>query len=113
MTDPPVPLTLIVATAPDQESGERIVRQLLDERLAACGNVVPGVISLFRWEGEVRREAEALLLLKTREELVDRLFDRVSDLHPYEVPELLSLAVTSGLPDYCAWVAAETAGVDA
>ncbi len=104
-------VTLVLTTAPDAETGERLVRQLVDERLAACGNLVPGVVSIYRWEGAVQREGEVLVLLKTCGGSVERLFERVVELHPYEVPELLGFPVGAGLAAYCQWVAAETAKV--
>lgn len=106
-----VGVSLVVSTAPDRETGERIVRRLVEERLIACGNLVPGVASVFRWEGEVRREDEVLVLMKARTDSLERLFGRVVELHPYEVPELLSFPVGKGLPAYCGWVVEETAEV--
>jgi periplasmic divalent cation tolerance protein len=113
MSERSADVTLVLTTVPDAETGERIVRKLVDERLAACGNLVPGVTSLYRWEGAVQREGEVLVLLKTRTGTVDRLFRRVTELHPYQVPELLSFPVGAALPAYCAWVAEETMEVGA
>jgi periplasmic divalent cation tolerance protein len=109
----PADVTLVLTTVPDGDTGERLVRQLVDERLAACGNLVPGVVSIYRWEGAVQREGEVLVLLKTCGGSVERLFQRVTELHPYRVPELLSFPVGAGLAAYCEWVAAETAEVGA
>ncbi len=106
-------VSLVVSTVPDSETGERLVRRLVEERLIACGNLVPGVASIFRWEGAVQREDEVLVLMKARTESLDRLFGRVVELHPYEVPELLSFPVGKGLPAYCGWVMEETAEVGA
>jgi periplasmic divalent cation tolerance protein len=86
------------------------VRQLVDERLIACANLVPGLSSVFRWEGEVRTEKEILILMKTQPERMEALFQRVQELHPYDVPELVELPVGRALPAYCSWVAAETSG---
>lgn len=113
MTQRTVDVSLVLTTVPDRETGARIVRALVDERLAACGNLVPGVTSIFRWEGAVQEEAEVLVLLKTRGGAVERLVRRVAELHPYEVPEVLSLPVGAGLPAYCGWVAEETEEVGA
>jgi len=113
MTEHSVDVSLVLTTVPDQETGERIVRQLVDERLVACGNLVPGVTSIYRWRGEVQREGEVLLLLKTRADAVDRLFRRVPEIHPYEVPELLVFPASAGHPPYCGWVVEETAEVGA
>ena len=113
VSGPAAEVSLVVSTAPDPATAERIVRQLVEERLIACGNLVPGVASLFRWGGGVQREEEVLVLMKTRTESLDRLFARVAELHPYEVPELLSFPVGKGLPAYCGWVVEETAEVGA
>jgi len=106
-------VSLVLTTVPDMETGERIVRRLVDERLAACGNLVPGVASIFRWQGAVQKEGEILVLMKTRTAAVEPLFRRVSELHPYEVPELLSFPVGAGSQAFCGWVVDETAEVRA
>lgn len=95
-------------TAPDPETASRVARALLDERLIACANLLPGVTSLYRWQGEVRSDAEVLVVMKTRAALVPRLMERATALHPYQVPELLALPVAGGLPAYCRWVLDET-----
>lgn len=102
-------ISLVVTTVANMETGERLIRQLVEERLIACGNLVPGVVSVYRWEGAVQREGEALILMKTRESSVDRLFARVAELHPYAVPELLALGVAAAGAAYSRWVATETA----
>jgi periplasmic divalent cation tolerance protein len=101
-------LCVVLGTVPDAEVGRRLARTLLDEGLIACANVVPAVVSLYRWEGEVQEEGETLLLLKSRMELVPRLLERIPELHPYELPEVLALPVAGGLPAYCRWVLDET-----
>lgn len=101
-------LTLVWMTVPDVATGERIGRALVDERLAACANVIPGVVSVYRWEGDVRAEGEAQVLLKTRRALVDRLFGRAAELHPYEVPELVATDLVGVAASYRRWVLDET-----
>ena len=100
----------MLATVPDAEVGRRLARSLLQERLIACANLVPGVTSLYRWEGEVQEEDETLVVMKTRSELVPRLIARIPELHPYELPEVLALRVDDGLPAYRRWVLDETGG---
>ena len=100
----------MLATVPDAEVGRRLARSLLQERLIACANLVPGVTSLYRWEGEVQEEDETLMVMKTRSELVPRLIARIPELHPYELPEVLALRVDDGLPAYRRWVLDETGG---
>ncbi len=82
----------------------------MEERLVACGNVLPGVSSVFRWEGETQVEDEALVILKTTAESLDAMLERASSLHPYEVPELICLPVTEGWPPYLDWVSTEVVG---
>jgi len=96
-------------TAPDAESAGRVARGLVEERLIACANLLPGATSIYRWQGAVQVEAECLVVMKTREALVPRLLERAAALHPYDVPELLALPVDAGLPEYCRWVLDETA----
>ena len=101
---------VVLMTAPDAQTAGRVARALVDERLIACASVVPGVTSIYRWQGAVHADAEVLVVMKTREPLVPRLMERATELHPYQVPELLALPVTDGLPAYCRWVLDETAG---
>lgn len=101
-------LALVWMTVPDVATGERIGRVLVDERLAACANVIPGVVSVYRWEGEVRTDGEAQVLLKTRRTLVERLFARAAELHPYEVPELVATDLNGVAGSYRKWVLEET-----
>ena len=100
-------VSLVLTTAPDTEVAERIARVLVEERFAACANVLPGVTSVFRWEGAVQREAEVLVFLKTTHDGVGALEDRLVELHPYDVPEVLALAVPGGHEPYLDWVRAE------
>jgi len=95
---------VVLVTTSSLEEGQTIARVLVDERLAACVNVVPGVRSFFFWEGRVQEEAEALLLIKTRRERYEALQRRILELHGYSVPEVLALPVEAGSPSYLAWV---------
>jgi periplasmic divalent cation tolerance protein len=96
-------------TAPDPETATGIARALVEERLAACVNLVPAVRSIYRWEGRVHEESEILLIVKTRAEHAAELEARVRALHPYEVPELLRVTVAGGSAAYLGWVLRETA----
>ena len=95
---------LVLITAPDEATARKLARSLVEERLAACVNVVSGLTSIYRWEGEVHEDAELLLLVKTTAAALPELEARVRALHPYSVPELLALAVDSGLDRYLSWV---------
>jgi periplasmic divalent cation tolerance protein len=96
-----------LATAPDAEAAARIARALVEERLAACANLVPGVRSIYRWQGQLEDDSEVLLVLKTRADRVPALVERLRALHPYEVPELVVLPVEGGSTPYLEWVCAE------
>jgi periplasmic divalent cation tolerance protein len=100
---------VVLVTTPTAERAAELARALVEERLAACGNVVPGLRSVYRWEGKVQDEPEALLLLKTTRARFEALRARVVALHPYEVPEVVALPVEAGSAPYLAWIAAETA----
>lgn len=107
MTSPDDAVVTVLMTAPGMEAAETVVGGLLDERLVACGNVLPGAVSLYRWKGEVHRDEEAVVVLKTLRRLVPRVLERAGALHPYEVPELLVQEVADGAPAYLEWVARE------
>jgi periplasmic divalent cation tolerance protein len=95
---------VVLVTAPGSEVAELIGRTLVAERLAACANVVAGITSIFRWKGSVERESETLVILKTTANDVEALRRRVVELHPYEVPEVVALAVEAGHAPYLDWV---------
>jgi periplasmic divalent cation tolerance protein len=99
---------LVLVTAPSAEKAADIARAVVAERLAACGNVVPGLRSIYRWEGKIEDEPEALLLLKTTRARFEALRERVLALHPYQVPEVVALPVEAGSAPYLAWIDAET-----
>ena len=99
---------VVLVTAPSAEQAAALARALVEARLAACGNVVPGLRSIYRWEGRVQDEPEALLVLKTTRDRLEALRERLLALHPYDVPEVLALPVEAGSAAYLAWLAAET-----
>ena len=94
-----------LVTGPDREQLVRLGRALVDERLIACLNVVDHVMSVYRWEGEVCEEAEALGILKTTAARSDAVERRIRELHPYAVPEILFIPVAAGSTPYMDWVA--------
>jgi periplasmic divalent cation tolerance protein len=99
---------VVLVTTPSPERAAEIARAVVEERLAACGNVVPGVRSIYRWEGKVQDDAEALLVLKTTRARFEALRDRVLALHPYEVPEVIAIPVEAGSARYLEWIEGET-----
>ena len=95
---------VVFSTAPDAEVAQRIGTALVEERLAACVNVLEGITSIYGWKGSVQREREVLMVMKTTSDIVDRLRARLVEQHPYEVPEVLALDVSDGHGPYLDWV---------
>jgi len=97
------PLVVLV-TASSQEEADRIAQTLVVEMLAACINIIPGITSVYRWEEEVQRDQEWLLVVKTQRDVLDGLTRRVKALHSYDVPEVIALPVVGGSYDYLRWL---------
>ena len=95
---------LALSTAPDVATARAIVQTLVEESVIACGNILPGLTSIYRWQGEVQEAGEVLMILKTTDQAWPRLEQRLPELHPYDVPELLMLEVSDGLPEYVSWL---------
>jgi periplasmic divalent cation tolerance protein len=95
---------VVLVTAPSAEKAAELARTLVEEKLAACGNVVPGVRSIYRWEGKICDDAEALLILKVPAKRLTELSDRVVALHPYEVPEVVAVRIEGGNERYVDWI---------
>jgi periplasmic divalent cation tolerance protein len=94
---------LIYITAEDEDEARQIGKTLVKERLAACVNIHP-VKSVFRWQGKIEEEEEVAMLVKTKAELADRVIKRVKELHSYEVPDIISIPIDKGYPDYLKWI---------
>ncbi len=99
---------LVIVTAPDRQTAEALADRLLKTRLAACVNIVPGLRSLYWWQGEIESADEVLMLVKARRRDVAALTEAVQDAHPYDVPEVIALEIVGGSADYLDWVEAET-----
>jgi periplasmic divalent cation tolerance protein len=95
-------------TMPDPGRAGSLARTLVEEGLAACVNVVPGVRSIYQWNGQLQEDEEVLCLIKTRAALFERARDRILSIHPYEVPEILAFAVDDGSPAYLEWLSRST-----
>lgn len=94
-----------LVTAPNEAEAESIARALVEDRLAACVNMVRGIRSLYRWEGAVQDDSEVLMVVKTRQRHLEHLVARVKELHSYTVPEIIALPIVGGSADYLAWLA--------
>ncbi len=99
---------LVLMTTGTIEEAKTIARALVDGRLAACVNILPRITSVFRWQGAINEESEAVLILKTRRHLVDEATKRIKELHSYDCPCVVSLAITGGNGDYLDWIVKET-----
>jgi periplasmic divalent cation tolerance protein len=101
---------VVLITAGSQEEADRIANALVAEMLAACVNVLPGVTSVYRWEGEVRRDQEWLLVAKSTRQVLDDLVRRVQAIHSYDLPEIIALPVVGGSEGYLRWIDDEVHG---
>lgn len=95
---------VVLSTVAKAEDAERIAHTLVERGLCACVNIVPGVLSVYRWKGRVEQAEERLLVIKTRSERLPALKEALVELHPYDVPEALALTVVDGLAPYLAWL---------
>lgn len=98
----------VYMTFPDLDSAASVARHLVDERLAACVNLLPRGLSVYRWEGQVSTEEEVVAFAKTTADRLDALIARVKELHSYELPCIVALPVAGGLPEFLTWVVEET-----
>ncbi|NOY39385.1 MAG: divalent-cation tolerance protein CutA [Nitrospirae bacterium] len=98
---------VVFITAPDEEEAARIARTIVEERLAGCVNIVKGIRSIYSWEGKVEDEHEVLMIVKTKRDLFNALEKRVKELHSYSVPEIISLPIVQGSPEYLEWLRQE------
>ena len=98
------PYILVLCTVPNEETSEKISEALVKEALAACVTAVPGVKSVYSWKGEVQRDTEQMLYIKTKSELYRLTEARIKSLHPYDVPEIIALPISFGSEEYLDWI---------
>jgi periplasmic divalent cation tolerance protein len=94
----------VLTTLADVEAARQLVRKLVDERLVACGNIIPGVESIYRWKDVIETGAEVLVVLKTTADAYEAVARRISELHPYDVPEVIALPIRRGAAAYMDWL---------
>ena len=99
---------LVLCTCPDEASAARLAQVLVEERLAACVNRIPGITSTYRWKGEIHNDGEVLLLIKSQRERFEALRERIVALHPYELPEVIAVDIGLGHTAYLEWIAKES-----
>ena len=97
-------IRLILCTCPDQESAKTVANTLVDKRLAACVNIIPQIMSIYRWQDKVEHSNELLLLIKTNKDCVAQIQATICEIHPYELPEIISVPIENGLATYLAWI---------
>jgi len=100
---------IVFSTFPDEASARKAASSLVEERLAACVSVLPGLVSVYRWQGKIEEAGEVLLMIKTTEAAYPQLEPSLKACHPYELPEILAVGADAGLPSYLEWVEQETA----
>ena len=102
-------ILLAFSTFPNGETARRVARDLVTEKFAACANIIPAVESIYRWQGKVEEGNETLVLFKTTAARSSSFQEKLKSLHPYEVPEIIFVSLTAGLPEYLRWVVDSTA----
>ena len=102
------PCLVVFVTCPDHKEAEKIVEKVLKARLIACGNIIPGMHSLFHWQGNISSEKEVLIIMKTQQKLLDELIKWIETEHSYSVPEIIALPIVGGAGDYLNWIKEET-----
>ena len=98
------PYLMVYSTCPDEGVAEHIAEALVSQQLAACVNIIPKIRSIYRWQGNIERDSEVLLLIKTRKTRFQALQETISELHPYELPEIIAVSVETGSADYLHWI---------
>jgi periplasmic divalent cation tolerance protein len=106
---PDTAICLLLTTCPDADSAQTLARTLVEQRLAACASCLPGLVSTYRWQGQIQQDSEVQLIIKTSQDRRAAAMAHIHAHHPYDVPEILALPVSDGLPAYLAWVAEQTA----
>ncbi len=101
---------LIYSTFPDLGTAKRAAAGLVEHRLAACVNILPEMVSIYRWEGEIEEDTEVVLIAKTRRALVEPATAEISGSHPYDLPAILALPIEGGSVPFCDWIMAESVG---
>jgi periplasmic divalent cation tolerance protein len=97
-------VVLLLSTFPDAEIARKTTLALVEKKLVACGNILPGVESIYRWKGKIETATEVMVIFKTMEWCVLDATEQIKALHPYEVPEILCITIDDGWPDYLKWV---------
>ena len=95
---------IVFCTCPDKDTAETIATLLVEKQLAACVNIMPNITSVYRWQGQIERAEELLLIIKAQTDVYPLLEAKIKQYHPYEVPEIIAVPIERGLPDYLHWI---------
>lgn len=95
---------LLITTCPNSEEADKLAHALLENNLAACVNILPNIQSVYQWKGDIVRDKEIILFIKTHQKHYAAIEQTLQKVHPYEVPELIALSLENGLPSYLAWI---------
>ncbi len=95
---------IVLCTVPDTDTGNRLAALLVEAGHAACVNLVPGLTSTYRWQGKLQQDRESLLIIKTRRDRFDAVQKALLAQHPYELPEIIAVPISAGLPAYLTWI---------
>ena len=104
MESMPEEYIIVYCTVPDRVVADRIIERVIAEKLTPCVNIIPGLFSVYRWKGEIRRESELLLMMKTRRNLFGTLSAAIKETHSYEVPEIIAVPLSAGYTPYLSWI---------
>ncbi|MQR02703.1 divalent-cation tolerance protein CutA [Glaciimonas soli] len=99
---------IIISNLPDLASAEQLAKTLVERKLAACVNILPQVNSIYRWQGQIQQTAEVTVMIKTIAQRYDEIEVEIKATHPYDLPEIIALPITHGLPAYLDWIGVET-----
>jgi len=101
-------VSIVLSTIDSNEQALKISEVLVNERFAACINILPAITSVYRWQNQVHKEPELLMIIKTKTDKLEQLFEKLGQIHPYDVPEIISFPIESGLNSYLNWVIEQT-----
>jgi periplasmic divalent cation tolerance protein len=100
--------SLVLSTIDSRKAAEKIAHHVVEERLAACVNIISDITSVYKWKGALERASESLMVIKTTRERLPQLIERIKELHTYELPEVIALPIEDGYPPYLEWIVSET-----
>ena len=95
---------LVISTCPNQDVAKQLAGKIIDEHLAACVNILPNIVSVYKWQGSMEESSESMMLIKSTKQQYENLQSLIVEEHPYELPEVIAVPISGGLPEYLAWI---------